>query len=332
LYVFVKDVGGSFGSLSEISAKRRFSDASGAASAGGVYRAIITMARLNAILLFSIWYCCRSSRQNPLLLLGIILSASVTVISCVVLSSRSQLVFLLIPAVGILKFEKVFSWKHLIIVLFATLLLANAVAILRPRNDSPPLTISEVIKRSNEVPLQLTGAINGTDVTKITRIRKHFDANSDFFHGRTLVDWPLQMVPRSLWPEKPQVGLSYYLASEVYGGTANVDMGGVPASLLGEFYINFSWIGVFVGAIVYGVALEWFFFRMLPHRDSTLTSVSIFLITLPLVTYLLNMGEFGATSVRVIVDVVSGLILLSAYKLIAIREFRVVGFEVRESE
>jgi hypothetical protein len=234
---------------------------------------------------------------------------------------------MLIPAVGILKVEKFISWSQFAILVVGALVFANAVVILRPRASSQEsLTFVEILKRSNELPVGLTAVTNGTDVTKITRIRKHLDRSSEYFHGKTLILWPVLLLPRAVFPNKPDVQLSGYITRNVYGGKPGVDMGYIPPSLVGEGYLNGGWIGILLGAILYGVVLKVLSARLSPSRGSGLFRVFLFLSALPLFSYFVNMGDFGSSMVRLCLDLISGFILLKIYQLSALRTTSMAAF------
>jgi hypothetical protein len=68
-------------------------------------------------------------------------------------------------------------------------------------------------------------------------------------HGKTLVDVPKALVPRALWPGKPQT-VDARVASYLYPGASAE----VPISMQGELYWNGGLSAVVVGGFVLGLA------------------------------------------------------------------------------
>jgi len=68
--------------------------------------------------------------------------------------------------------------------------------------------------------------------------------------GRTFLATLTMPVPRGLWPSKPLPStgvftLAFWPDTWLLGGTT------LPPGLFGEFYLNFGWIGVLIGAFLF---------------------------------------------------------------------------------
>lgn len=69
-------------------------------------------------------------------------------------------------------------------------------------------------------------------------------------YGETIALSAAAVVPRFLWPEKPTMGQSAFVAENtglIFSRSANFGSGAVF-----EFFVNFGWIGVFLGFIALG--------------------------------------------------------------------------------
>ncbi|MBW4985705.1 hypothetical protein KZZ07_24490 [Mameliella sp. CS4] len=73
--------------------------------------------------------------------------------------------------------------------------------------------------------------------------------------GATLVILPLVLVPRVLWPGKPARGGSDFMSEHT--GLILSDSATFGSGTVFEFYINFGYVGVFVGFIAFGMILAW---------------------------------------------------------------------------
>ena len=330
LYFLLKASAGASGVITDFSAKRRIEEQSGSVSSGGIYRVIINLTRVNAIALLAVWYRFSNLRRNPHLLASIFLSTVITAINSVAISERTSLLLLIIPLVGTMKAEKVISVTQVIWGLVLAIIFANLVVIFRPSKGSETLELNEMIRQTLETPTRFAGNLSGPDVTKISRIRMYCDQQSEFFYGRTFVEWPIAIVPKAIWPNKPVLNLDRFVTQAVYGGIADVNMGAIPPSLVGECYMNAGWFGILLGGMAYGMALKIYAARLFPQQRSTVFSLYAFLISLPLLTHLLTMNYFGQVMIKIGVDLVSGIAVLLVYKQFALRETREVEYYLIE--
>jgi hypothetical protein len=83
-----------------------------------------------------------------------------------------------------------------------------------------------------------------------------------YAHGSTLGDMALGLIPRALWPDKPQVGgggtvVQHFTGIRFAEGTS------VGAGQVLEFYINFGTLGVIGGFLIYGWLIGWMDIRIL---------------------------------------------------------------------
>jgi len=80
-----------------------------------------------------------------------------------------------------------------------------------------------------------------------------FPEQEQFRHGRTLLVTVLGFIPRAVWPEKP-IGIGKELTRYLLGPLYKEGGGwSVAPTVLGDFYINFGWLGVIVGGFVLGL-------------------------------------------------------------------------------
>jgi hypothetical protein len=91
--------------------------------------------------------------------------------------------------------------------------------------------------------------------------------NKDFSYGQSIYFAAVAWIPRIIWPNKPSFGGSGSLVSEhtgmIFGeGTA------VGAGQVLEFYANFGVTGVFLGFLVFGIALRQLDVRAVSHLRS----------------------------------------------------------------
>lgn len=74
------------------------------------------------------------------------------------------------------------------------------------------------------------------------------DDRFDFLEGSSYLHFFVNMVPRALWPGKPE-GVGTLLVKNVYGW----GFGGAPPGAIGEAYVNYSWLGVIPALFLLGL-------------------------------------------------------------------------------
>lgn len=70
-------------------------------------------------------------------------------------------------------------------------------------------------------------------------------------NGATYLDWVIGLIPRSIWANKPPISLGLFVKSEILNRPGSI--GGFNPTQPGEAFVNFGWMGVFVG-LVFGWA------------------------------------------------------------------------------
>jgi hypothetical protein len=86
------------------------------------------------------------------------------------------------------------------------------------------------------------------------KVMEVFPERESFKHGGSLVVILLGFIPRAIWPEKP-VGIGKEI-TRYYEGPFYQQLGGLSmaSTLLGEFWVNFGWLGIIGGGFLLGVA------------------------------------------------------------------------------
>jgi hypothetical protein len=85
--------------------------------------------------------------------------------------------------------------------------------------------------------------------------------NIDFANGATLSAMALAIIPRALWPEKPQVGGGGDVVT-TFTGLGFAHGTSVGAGQVLEFYINFGTLGVIGGFLIWGALIGWLDLRI----------------------------------------------------------------------
>jgi hypothetical protein len=83
-----------------------------------------------------------------------------------------------------------------------------------------------------------------------------------YANGSTLVDMAIGLIPRAIWPDKPQVGGGGTVVRD-YAGMRFAEGTSVGAGQVLEFYVNFGTIGVVCGFLIYGLLIGWMDLRVM---------------------------------------------------------------------
>lgn len=89
-------------------------------------------------------------------------------------------------------------------------------------------------------------------------------------YGRTYFEFVLTPIPRAIWPDKPDVRNSYFIADEILDLRTN---SGVPPSGMAELYLNFGWGGIAIGMFIAGMLTYYVYRRFRNAADPRLARI-----------------------------------------------------------
>jgi hypothetical protein len=89
----------------------------------------------------------------------------------------------------------------------------------------------------------------------------------DFLYGKTLFNWAIYAVPKSILP--PDYLISIWVKNTWY---LDIQGGGLPPTAVGEWYANFGITGVVIGMFAVGAALG-LVFRMARNSENPFVAV-----------------------------------------------------------
>lgn len=131
---------------------------------------------------------------------------------------------------------------------------------------------------------------------------KIFPEEMPFLYGRSYLDLFFQIVPRSIWPEKP-LPSGFLLGDIIFGKYV-----GAPATILGDLYINFGHLGVVVGMIAFGVVCNlldrWY---RLHYDNSGVLALYVFMLT---AAFKLVARSFLSTATSIVLFIVPAVLLV----------------------
>lgn len=159
-------------------------------------------------------------------------------------SSRSGVIMSLLSITVALYYFGLVKAKHLMISFGVVLLIVHVMGSIRYENRSGTQTEHGVVDA-------FIGSGNGLDLIRTSGIIRRVPLHTDYLYGETYLYTFAVVVPRSVWPEKPETGLGPFIKSEVFGARV-VDKNGWPSGMIGEAYLNFGHAGIVLVMWLFG--------------------------------------------------------------------------------
>lgn len=115
--------------------------------------------------------------------------------------------------------------------------------------------------------------------------------DNEFLLGSSFYALFVAPIPRVLWPEKPVIRIGPYVAQEILEFN---NRSGAPPSAIGEFYINFGWLGVIFGMAILGIFAARLLTLFYGRTDAKLAMVRQVLFMLCLSNFMIGDFVFSA--------------------------------------
>ena len=110
-----------------------------------------------------------------------------------------------------------------------------------------------------ETPIDaIVGSGNGLDFIRTAGIIYSVPNVTDYMYGKTYSYILTFFIPRSMWPEKPNVALGPWIKEVVFGEPVPGN-NGWPSGTIAEAYLNFGAIGIPIIMFLYGVLCRIFY-------------------------------------------------------------------------
>ena len=135
----------------------------------------------------------------------------------------------------------------------------------------------------------LAASGNGLSISGNSLIIQRVPERLDYLYGSSLFTWVTAPIPRSLWPNKPEVGLGKLVKGEILTGQSVV-ASGRPPSLMAEGWMNFGPVGFLVFAFCGGWICRVLWETFAPYLGTSVAASALYLLLLQEVTSLVNAG------------------------------------------
>ena len=152
---------------------------------------------------------------------------------------------------------------------------------------------------AQEIAASTVGSRHFLDLTKTIRIISYSFDNGFYYYGESYTRVIKNIIPRSLFPNKPSLGLGPELGPIIF----NTNGAGVPPGLIGESFLNFGILGIFVATLL--SVLNGYFLKLLFVRAKTKLLYSLYYgyFLFPLTISFLTFG-FSRTLTFIIINAI----------------------------
>jgi oligosaccharide repeat unit polymerase len=152
---------------------------------------------------------------------------------------------------------------------------------------------------ADQNPVALLGSSgNGLSVVGTSLIIQRVPERMDFMMGSSLFTWMTAPIPRSIWPNKPDVSLGKEVKEQILGLRSIAT--GRPPGFLGEGYMNFGPLGFFGAAVALGALMRLTWNTFAPLLGKNIGASVYYVMLLQNISVLAN-ANFSQVVVRVIV-------------------------------
>lgn len=98
-------------------------------------------------------------------------------------------------------------------------------------------------------------------------------SEKDYLLGETILAGMSSFIPRLLWSNKPEGGGNAFYTQNFFPDFFWDAGSEYSVSFVGELFMNFGWVGVFVGFLILGAVLRWLYARFVGGYAPTLLGV-----------------------------------------------------------
>jgi hypothetical protein len=279
--ILIKEAGVSFASLATLSEKRNINLET--VPHAGLLRWFVECLNVATLILYTQW-ACRQDADGRFKKFGIIRWAVllVMVLLCmvwpIISSSRTDVIEIILAIMVVHVYlrqrgslERFLRLSFLVlgfalVVLVGMGLWRNLAQRGKVSSDSySQLFVDQAIGSGNFFPVERTGYI-------IT----HYQ-NQKFLDGTTYLAWLTAPIPKSEWPDRPDMSLGPMVKEKIY--QRPTPSNGYPPGMLGEAYMNFSYLGLIVMPLLLGALMKFVYLTFKPllgvNKNATVMYASI---------------------------------------------------------
>jgi len=294
--LYFRKMGVNFNAINEISQKRHYKVDDGSYSSLGYYRLLMDLIEPVFYILL-IYVVVKKKSVFSLLGLFTFFLGVLNMAYPFIQSSRSNALYVLIN-VGLIIFylKGGIPWRQLITVVAIG---SVALVVMTSLRESHSKINSQTAVSSNPLAI-MVGSLNFLGVDKTSQIIDKMPDRMNYQFGSTLFLWVLSPIPRTMWPQKPEMTEGREVGELIYQKRdENSPGGGVPPGFIAEMYLNFGYLGVIAGTFIAGVILKLFYNAFKKVREKSMYAMVIYiLIFVPFALKLMG-SDFSVCIVKI---------------------------------
>lgn len=295
---YVQSTGGIGASLADISRKRSIEVVSHGevVHATGAYLRMLSDISTILLLVVMSFYLARFKRLPFYISVQIWILAILSLLVPFMASSRSSVIFVGLAILITLDARDRLSGKVLIVTTVIGMTFFAAMTSLRSAAQQ------DTNEGGIENPfLAMAESGNGLSLFGTTHIIQGVPERMSYQLGTTYLTWLVAPIPRTLWPQKPDVSLGKRIKEKIM--QQRVIRSGRPPSIINEGWINFGFLGFLFNAFVFGYALRLIGNSLYPVINNNTLAVPL-LYTLTMNTAALTNSALSQGIVRILTDAV----------------------------
>lgn len=155
----------------------------------------------------------------------------------------------------------------------------------------------------------MAGSMHFFNIAKTAHIVEAVPTQLEYQYGRTFILWLFAPIPRTMWPQKPIIGVGEIVGKELFEARLGLPNGGIPPGFIGELYWNFGFLGVPVGMFLLGCFLKLLYnsFRnILRNKNAVLIYSCVVIPT----AFLIPGENFSGSIIMLIMNLIPMLVIL----------------------
>jgi oligosaccharide repeat unit polymerase len=307
---FIKKAGIGFSDINQISNKRAIliESTNLAYTSLGYHRLGALLISL-VFLIYLAWFIVNKKKFKSIHSINLMVLFLLSAFFPIIISSRTLLLYIILSALLIFHYlKKEIKIKQIILVCGISLAIILIFALFRPAQElNPELTFNDTPGLINSLVKSSIGNTNLLDITKTSQVVKNLGSSLDIKYGETLILWIYSPIPRTIWPEKPELDIGQEMEDKIlkFGGKN-------PPGFIGELYWNFKLPGVVLGMFLLGLFLNFIYVNYKKHKTASSTLIYIFVLLNSTLTLLGN--SLGLAIVGALTSVIPLSIVLSFIK------------------
>jgi hypothetical protein len=222
----------------------------------------------------------RRLRMNAGIVFAVIVLAAMSIVTPFLTSNRSSFVLILLNLLIFGYYYKRVSLRSLLIALGISLFVLSTLGVVRQVNQTG--AASDDMSAVDRI----LGSGNSLDFVRTSAIIDRVPDYAPFLRGQTYAALFTGVIPRAVWPDKPDVRLGGFVKNVIFGEESP---GGWPSGMIGEGWINFGILGLFLPLFAFGVFLRFIYESVRPHLGVSFPITLIYAVSI----WRLGFGTIG---------------------------------------